>query len=194
MKLLKLAALTAVLMAGTFAACSPSHAQDWPTKPVKIVVAFAPGGAADLFARLLASEMSTTFGQQFYVENVAGSAGAIGTAQVARAREDGYTLRIGGAGPLLTSPAINPNIGYDTLRDFTHIAMIAGDGYVLVSNPSSELRSFADVRRLGGQGALTVGSPGAAGIGWRRWWMTCAWALVRSPAEVLPRLGCSSMP
>ena len=63
----------------------PSHAQDWPAKPVKIVVAFAPGGAADLFARLLAAEMSTTFKQQFYVENIAGSAGAIGTGQAARA-------------------------------------------------------------------------------------------------------------
>ena len=165
MKLLKLAALTAVLMAGILAASSPSDAQHWPTKPVKIVVAFAPGGAADLFARLLASEMSTTFKQQFFVENVAGSAGAIGSGQVARVRPDGYTLLIGGAGPLLTSPAINPNIGYDTLRDFTHIAMIAGDGYVLVSSPSSELRSFADVRRLGGQGALTVGSPGAGSLG-----------------------------
>ncbi len=70
----------------------PSHAQDWPAKPVKIVVAFAPGGAADLFARLLAAEMSTTFKQQFYVENIAGSAGAIGTGQAARAQPDGYTL------------------------------------------------------------------------------------------------------
>jgi tripartite-type tricarboxylate transporter receptor subunit TctC len=165
MNLLHRAMLTVVLVAATFAACSPSHAQDWPTKPVKIVVAFAPGGAADLFARLLASEMSTTFKQQFFVENVAGSAGAIGSGQVARVRPDGYTLLIGGAGPLLTSPAINPNIGYDTLRDFTHVAMIAGDGYVLVSNPASELRTFADVRRLGGEGALTVGSPGAGSLG-----------------------------
>ena len=116
-----------------------SRAQEWPAKPVKIVVAFAPGGAADLFARLLAAEMSTTFKQQFYVENIAGSAGAIGSGQVARAAPDGYTLLIGGAGPLLTSPAINPNVGYDTLRDFTHIAMIAGDGYVLISNPALEL-------------------------------------------------------
>ena len=125
----------------------PSHAQDWPAKPVKIVVAFAPGGAADLFARLLAAEMSTTFKQQFYVENIAGSAGAIGTGQAARAQPDGYTLLIGGAGPLLTSPAINPNVGYDALRDFSHIAMIAGDGYVLISNPASKLKTFADVKQ-----------------------------------------------
>ena len=149
MRLLKLVGFGAALLALACGWPQTSRAQDWPTKPVKIVVAFAPGGAADLFARLLASEMSTTFGQQFYVENVAGSAGAIGTAQVARAAPDGYTLLIGGAGPLLTSPAINPNVGYDTLRDFTHIAMIAGDGYVLISNPASELRSFADVKAAG---------------------------------------------
>jgi tripartite-type tricarboxylate transporter receptor subunit TctC len=152
----------------TFAAIvwpPPLHAQEWPSKPVKIVVAFAPGGAADLFARLLAAEMSTTFKQQFYVENIAGSAGAIGTGQAAHAQPDGYTLLIGGAGPLLTSPAINPNVGYDALRDFTHIAMIAGDGYVLISNPVSRLKTFAEARQAASQNALTVGSPGAGSLG-----------------------------
>jgi tripartite-type tricarboxylate transporter receptor subunit TctC len=129
------------------------------------VVAFAPGGTADLFARLLAAEMSGTFRQQFYVENVAGGAGAIGSGQVARAQPDGYTLLIGGAGPLLTSPAINPNVGYDPLRDFSHIAMIAGDGYVLIANPTSGLKAFADVTRLGKASTLTAGSPGAGSLG-----------------------------
>jgi tripartite-type tricarboxylate transporter receptor subunit TctC len=142
-----------------------AQAQSWPAKPVKIVVAFAPGGAADLFARMLSAEMSKTFKQQFYVENIAGSAGAVGSGQVARAPGDGYTLLIGGAGPMLTSPAINPNVGYDTLRDFTHIAMIAGDGYVLISNPASGLKSFADVRRVGGAQELSTGSPGAGSLG-----------------------------
>jgi tripartite-type tricarboxylate transporter receptor subunit TctC len=153
-----LIALTLMLPAG-------SHSQEWPSKPVKIVVAFAPGGAADLFARMLATEMSSTFKQQFYVENVAGSAGAIGTGQVARAQPDGYTLLIGGAGPLLTSPAINPNVGYDTMRDFSHIAMFAGDGYVLIANPGSSLKTFADVRQAGGREALSIGSPGAGSLG-----------------------------
>ena len=76
-----------------------ARAQEWPGKPVKIVVAFAPGGAADLFARLIAAEMSKTFKQQFYVENIAGSAGAVGSAQASRAQPDGHTLLIGGAGP-----------------------------------------------------------------------------------------------
>src|ERR1700674_1616649 len=165
MKLLKAAAFGLVLVAAALASTSALPAQDWPSKPVKIVVAFAPGGTADLFARLLAVEMSSTFKQQFYVENIAGSSGAIGSGQVTRAVADGYTLLIGGAGPLLTSPAINPNVGYDTLRDFTHIAMIAGDGHVLISNPASDLKTFADVTRLGRQNALTIGSPGTGSLG-----------------------------
>jgi tripartite-type tricarboxylate transporter receptor subunit TctC len=162
MKLLN-ASLRVALVAVALASASASSAQNWPTKPVKIVVAFAPGGTADLFARILASE--NTFKQQFYVENVAGSAGAIGSGQVTRAAADGYTLLIGGAGPLLTSPAINPNVGYDTLRDFTHTAMIAGEGYVLASNSASDLKTLADVTRSAGPNALTVGSPGTGSLG-----------------------------
>ena len=86
MGLSKIIGLGAALVALTLASLQPSQAQDWPSKPVKIVVAFAPGGAADLFARMLAAEMSNTFKQQFYVENVAGSAGAVGTGQAGRAR------------------------------------------------------------------------------------------------------------
>ena len=142
-----------------------AQSQAWPAKPVKIVVAFAPGGAADRFARMLSAEMSKTFKQQFYVENIAGSAGAVGSGQVARAPADGYTLLIGGAGPMLTSPAINPNVGYDTLRDFTHIAMFAGDGYVLIAKQGAGLKTFADVKRLGGERPLTTGSPGGGSLG-----------------------------
>ncbi len=165
MTLLRIAGFGAALLALTLGSPMASRSQEWPSKPVKLVVAFAPGGAADLFARMLAAEMSGTFKQQFYVENIPGSAGAIGSAQVARARPDGYTLLIGGAGPLLTSPAINPNVGYDTLRDFSHIAMIAGDGYVLIANPASGLEAFADLKRQSARGPLTAGSPGAGSLG-----------------------------
>ena len=129
-----------------------ARAQNWPAKPVKIVVAFAPGGAADLFARMLAAEMSTTFKQQFYVENIAGSRRRHRHRPGRPRSPDGYTLLIGGAGPLLTSPAINPNVGYDPLRDFTHIAMIAGDGYVLIANaasPAEDLRRRQAARQQG---------------------------------------------
>jgi tripartite-type tricarboxylate transporter receptor subunit TctC len=120
------------------ASMSPSQlqAQEWPARPVKIVVAFAPGGSADQLGRLFAAELSTAFGQQFYVENKPGNSGSIGSAQIARAEPDGYSLLVAGSGPHLTGPAINPNIGYDPLRDFTHIAMIAADSFVLAVNPA----------------------------------------------------------
>src|SRR4051812_21115592 len=112
---------------------APSQAQEWPAKPVRIVVPFSPGGSSDQLARLYATELTTVFKQQFYVENRAGSSGAVGSAQVARAEPDGYTLVNAGSGPHLTGPAINPNIGYDPIKDFTHVAMEAADSFVLVA-------------------------------------------------------------
>ena len=142
---------------------SAAYAQEWPAKPVRIVVPFAPGGSSDQLARLLAPEFSTTFGQQFYVENRAGSSGSIGSAQVAKSAPDGYTLVNAGSGPHLTGPAINPNVGYDPLKDFTHIAMLAADSYVLVANPALGAKSIADLVRLGRN--LTSSSPGAGSLG-----------------------------
>src|SRR5229473_5383755 len=127
---------------------SQPRADEWPSRPVKIVVAFAPGGSADQFGRLIATELSAAFKQQFFVENRPGNSGAIGSAQVARAEPDGYTLLIGGSGPHLTGPAINPNIGYDPLKDFTHIAMIGADSYAWAANPALGVKSIAELVTL----------------------------------------------
>jgi tripartite-type tricarboxylate transporter receptor subunit TctC len=158
---------TALLaLAGLGVAVGTSLAQEWPTaKPVKIVVPFAPGGSSDQLARLLAPELATTFGQQFYIENRGGSSGAIGAAQVAKSPPDGYTLVNAGSGPHLTGPAINPNIGYDPLSDFTHIAMLAADSYVLVANPALGAKSIADLLTVGRGRILTSASPGAGSLG-----------------------------
>jgi tripartite-type tricarboxylate transporter receptor subunit TctC len=150
---------------------SYAHADDWPNRPVKIVVAFAPGGSADQFGRLIAAELSAVFKQQFFVENRPGNSGAIGSAQVARADADGYTLLIGGSGPHLTGPAINPNIGYDPLKDFTHIAMIGADSYAWVANPALGVNSIAQLvalardRKDGKQSPITSSSPGPGSLG-----------------------------
>src|ERR1700732_1229437 len=135
------ASRVAAILATTIAWPCLSLAQDWPVKPVKIVVAFGPGGTADVLGRLVAAELSSAFGQQFYVENKPGNSGAIGSALIARAEPDGYSLLVAGSGPHLTGPAINPNIGYDPLQDFTHVAMIAADSFVLVANPALGARS-----------------------------------------------------
>ncbi len=142
-----------------------AQAQEWPSKPVRIVVPFAPGGSSDQLARILAPELAAAFGQQFYIENRAGSSGAIGSAQVAKSAPDGYTLVNAGSGPHLTGPAINPNVGYDPLKDFTHIAMVAADSYVLVANPALGAKSIADLMRVGAGRHLTSSSPGAGSLG-----------------------------
>ena len=144
---------------------SQPRAQEWPARPVKIVVAFAPGGSADQLGRLLAAELSTAFGQQFYVENKPGNSGSIGSALIARAEPDGYSLLVAGSGPHLTGPAINPNIGYDPLKDFTHIAMIAADSFVLVANPALGAGSIAELVALARTKPLTSSSPGAGSLG-----------------------------
>jgi tripartite-type tricarboxylate transporter receptor subunit TctC len=144
---------------------SPLQAQEWPARPVKIVVSFAPGGSADQLGRLLAAELTTAFGQQFYVENKPGNSGSIGSALVARAEPDGYSLLVAGSGPHLTGPAINPNIGYDPLKDFTHIAMMAADSFVLAANPALGAGSIAELVKLARIKPQTSSSPGAGSLG-----------------------------
>src|SRR4051812_46665478 len=160
--LIRAAACAGALTVLSACACG---AQEWPTKPVKIVVPFSPGGSSDQLARLLAPELSAAFKQQFYVENRAGSSGALGSAQVARAEPDGYTFVNAGSGPHLTGPAVNPNIGYDPLNDFTHIAMEAADVFVLVAGTGLGARTVADLVRIGRTTPLTSASPGPGSLG-----------------------------
>jgi tripartite-type tricarboxylate transporter receptor subunit TctC len=143
----------------------PADAQDWPAKPVRIVVPFSPGGSSDQLARLYAAELSLTFKQQFVVENRAGSSGAVGSAAVARAEPDGTVFVNAGSGPHLTGPAINPNIGYDPLKDFTHVAMEAADSFVLVAGTALGATSLADLVRIGRGRSLTSASPGPGSLG-----------------------------
>ena len=117
-----------------FLSAGACGAQEWPSKPVKIVVPFSPGGSSDQLARLLgARACRRASSSSSIIENRAGSSGALGSAQVARSEPDGYTFVNAGSGPHLTGPAINPNIGYDTMKDFTHVAMEAADSFVLVA-------------------------------------------------------------
>jgi len=144
---------------------APALAQDWPAKPVKIVVPFSAGGSSDQLARLLAVELGATYKQQFFIENRVGGAGALGSAQVARAEPDGYTFVNAGSGPHLTGPAINPNIGYDSLNDFTHIAMEAADSFVFVAGSALGVRSVGELVALARTKPLTSASPGPGSLG-----------------------------
>src|SRR5580700_1293902 len=165
MRRLATLALAATALIAT--AVAPTSAQEWPTRSVKIIVAFSPGGSADQFGRLVAEELSETFGQQFYIEYHPGSSGTIGAALTARAAPDGYTLMIGGSGPHITSPVINPNIGYDPIRDFSHIAMIGADSFVLIASPGLGVNDLTGLAQRGHaeRSPLTFSSPGPGSLG-----------------------------
>jgi tripartite-type tricarboxylate transporter receptor subunit TctC len=146
---------------------APASAQEWPARPVRIIVGFAPGSSADQLARLVGQGLSIAFKQQFYVEYRQGNSGSIAASDTARAAADGYTLMIGGSGPHITVPTLNPKIGYDPMKDFTHIAMIAGDSYVLAANPSLGVRDIAGLVAFAKahEAPLTSSSPGPGSLG-----------------------------
>jgi tripartite-type tricarboxylate transporter receptor subunit TctC len=120
-------------------------AQDYPTRPVRIVVPLSPGGFADTPTRMLTPRLSEQMGKQFFVDNRPGAGGTIGWDFVAKQPPDGYTLAITGSTHLITSH-LYKNLGYDAFKDFTHITMMASGPYVLVVNPKK--LPVASVREL----------------------------------------------
>ncbi|MDM0082106.1 tripartite tricarboxylate transporter substrate binding protein [Variovorax sp. J31P179] len=127
---LALAASAALaLLAGPAAAQST-----WPTKPVRIVVPFAPGGTTDILARAVAPELSRAFGQQFIVDNRAGAGGNVGAEIVARAPNDGYTLLMGTVGTHGINRALYPKLPYDPIKDFVPITLVAAVPNVMEMN------------------------------------------------------------
>ncbi len=158
--MLAAAALTAVAFAPTTA-----HAQEWPAKPVRIVVPFPAGGSTDRMTRLVADELTRVFKQQFVVENRPGAGGAVGAAQVARAEADGYTLMAGGFGPHILGPASGVKADYDPIADFTHIVMMGGETYIFGAHAALGVKTVADVVRLANDKPVNVGSPGTGTLG-----------------------------
>lgn len=143
-------------------------AQDWPSsRPIRIIAPSTPGGAADLFARLLADQLPKILGGgRFIVENRAGGAGLVGTAAVAHAAPDGTTFGISGIAYHAIAPAMALKPGFDPLRDFTHIAYIGGPPNVFIVSPSLGVRSIADLivyaRKVG---TLDFVAPGVGTLG-----------------------------
>ena len=117
---------------------------DFPGKPITMVVVFPPGQAGDILARILSEAVSKVWGQSLVIDNKAGAAGTIGSAFVARARPDGYTLLLGSTGPLAVAPHVYKKAGYDPRQDFTPILTVGGVGYALVVPTSSKITSMAD--------------------------------------------------
>jgi len=138
---------------------SIAWAQQYPTKPVRIIVPFPPGQATDILARLLADQLSKSMGQGFVVENKAGAGGAIGTA-AAKEPADGYTLVMATSGTFANNPALYPKLQYDPLKDFAPIANIGLTPQVLVTSPKSQFNSVKDLVAKARTDEQTYGSSG----------------------------------
>lgn len=126
-----------------------ASAQDWPTRPVRIVSPFAAGGTADILARMVADHLSSVFKQQFFVENRTGAGGAIGVQSVATSPPDGYNLVITNISMLVTIPVMNPKLPYHPTRDLTNIAYVAGAPVVIAVNGPSGIKSLDQLIALG---------------------------------------------
>jgi tripartite-type tricarboxylate transporter receptor subunit TctC len=158
--------LAAISAAMWLAGGAAAPAADWPTRPIRIIAPSTPGGAADLFARLLCDHFSTRFKERCFVDNRAGAGGLIGTAATAQAAADGYTLTTSSTAYHVIAPLVAANPGFDPMKDFTHIAYIGGPPNVFVVNPALGVRSLKELVELGRSGqAIDYVSPGVGTLG-----------------------------
>src|SRR5215212_7315633 len=157
MKLISIASLTLAAFAATAAA------QDYPTRPITLVVPYSAGGGNDIMARVAADKMSPLLGQQIVIENRGGAGGSIATRAVAKAAPDGYTLGLGGTGTLAINPTLYGNVGYDPRKDFEPIGLIGTSALVLVIHPSVQATTIPELIALAKRdpGKLNYASAGS---------------------------------
>ena len=135
----RIGAVTSCAAALVLTALLPSastHAQDYPDRPVKVIVPTPPGGPVDVIARIAANSLQTALGKAFVVENRAGAGNTIGSKDAAEAAPDGYTLLYSSASGLVIAPLLHPDAGYDPLKSFDPIALVGESSNILVVNPS----------------------------------------------------------
>jgi len=157
-------AIVALLALG--AASGLASADDYPSRPITLIVPFPPGGSTTVMARNVADKMSTALGQQIVVENRGGAGGTIGTRFVAKAAPDGYTILLSYTATMAIAPTMNANAGYDPHKDFVPIGMIGFAPNVLVVHPSLPVRSIADLiaNAKAAPAPLQYGSPGVGTV------------------------------
>ena len=144
----------------------PAAAQDaWPTKPIRLVVPFTPGGVTDTSARVIAEFLGRRLGQQVVVDNKPGASGNIGMALVKDAPADGYTLVLGFDGTMVINPHVFAKLPFDPLKDFTPIGKIGNATLILVANPNAPVKSLADLVAASKStpGGLSFGTSGTGG-------------------------------
>jgi tripartite-type tricarboxylate transporter receptor subunit TctC len=162
-RLLQVAALTFVALTG---ALGLAQADDYPTRPITLIVPFPPGGSTTVMARNVADKMSTALGQQIVVDNRGGAGGTLGTRFVAKAAPDGYTILLSYTATMAIAPAMNANAGYDPGKDFAPIGMIGFAPSVLVVHPSMPVHSIAELisQAKAAPSPLQYGSPGVGTV------------------------------
>lgn len=159
----KTAAMTLLLSAAAW----PAMAQPWPARPIRMVVPYAAGGAADITARIIGHKMTETLGVPIVVENRGGANGSIGTDFVAKAAPDGYTLLLVASGPIVVNPSLYTKVPYDPIKDLAPVSQITSYQYALVVASNSPIRSVPDLvqRARANPGKLSYGSTGIGGGG-----------------------------
>ena len=160
---MKLTLTALAILAATIGAPAAAAAQDYPKRPITLIVPYAAGGGNDVMARAAADKMSRTLGQQIVIENRGGAGGSIATRQIAKSAPDGYTLGLGGTGTLAINPTLYANSGYDPRKDFAPVGLIATSALVVCVHPSLPVRSIPDLIALAKKepGKLNFASAGA---------------------------------
>ena len=159
--------LVITLIAAAAVIALPAAAEEWPVRPVRIIAPFAPGGTADTLGRIAAEQLSEAFHQQFFVENRGGGGGVPASLAVARMEPDGYNFVVSGIATHAIAPTLNPNTGYDPVKDFTHVAYFGGPPIVFIVPKDlgvknlPELVAFAKAHNE----KLTFASPGTGTSG-----------------------------
>ncbi|HEX9431327.1 MAG TPA: tripartite tricarboxylate transporter substrate binding protein, partial [Burkholderiales bacterium] len=128
--------------------CTTALAQQYPARPVKLIVAYPPGGSSDLMARVFAAKLSDMWGQQVLVENKPGAAGAIGTDYAARQPPDGYSFMIANLGPIAVNPLLS-SVTYNVQKDFAPVSQISQGPNVLVVRADAPFQSLKDIIDFG---------------------------------------------
>ncbi|MGB7036688.1 MAG: tripartite tricarboxylate transporter substrate-binding protein [Xanthobacteraceae bacterium] len=151
-------AIIALIAAFAIAGLRPAAADDYPARPVTLIVPYPAGGGVDFMGRLVAQYLSAALGQQFVVENRGGAGGMIGTRDIAKAAPDGYTI-----GMMLTGISLGPDPGYDVNKDFAPIGLVASTPIIVDANPTLPVKSLAEVIALAKKepGKLAAGTPPA---------------------------------